>query len=89
MLLLFLAYLRRGGNFRKRIRKFGKRCFLDVRKRGEDNVYITVMEVTCLEIQVSSCDWDNTARCIVAINDTTFRAEDKRYLQTFRLVEKS
>lgn len=53
---MLLAYLRRGENFRKRIRKFGKRCFLDVRKRGEDNVYITVMEVTCLEIQVSSCD---------------------------------
>ena len=54
--VLFLAYLKRSGYFRKRIRKFGKRCLRDVRKRGKDNVYITVTEVTCLEIQVSSCD---------------------------------
>lgn len=51
-----LISVRRGENFRKRIRKFGKRCFLDVRKRGEDNVYTRVMEVTCLETQVSSRD---------------------------------
>jgi len=40
---LFLTYLGCGENFRKRIRKFGKRCFLDVHKCGEDNVYTTVM----------------------------------------------
>lgn len=39
----FSAYLKYGEYFRKKIRKFGKRCFLDTL---EDNVYITVIEVS-------------------------------------------
>lgn len=34
----------------RRFESSGDDVFLDIRKRGEDNVYITVTEVACLKI---------------------------------------
>lgn len=77
---------RRGENYRKRIRKFGKRCFLDrAQTRWRiNNVHITVNGSYVLRNPGFS-DGDNAVRWDkTAINDTTFRADDKFEARKFR-----